>query len=125
MPLDLIAHGVILTAGAKALPLAFAKTGGVVQGVAATKGGLLAATKAKLTGCSTTFTSKGKILKDIKKVEHELEDMDKESLMMPCAFASPMTLFTGNKKQKAKTNETRKVRRSQEADRREGYNSFL
>lgn len=120
MPLDIIAHGVFLTAGAKALPVAFAKS------AAATKGGLFAATKAKLTGCGTTLTSKGKIMRDLKKVEHEVEDMDKEMLMMmPCAFMSPMDLFNGNQKQKTKKNETRKVRRSQEDDRREGYSSFL
>lgn len=123
MPFDLIAHGVILTAGAKALPVALAKAGGTAHGLLATKTGVFAATKAKVGGCSA-FSTKSQIAKDVKKLEEDIESMDKELLMMPFALASPMTLFSNNE-EKMKAENPRKVRRTRKTERCAAYGNFL
>ncbi|KAL8271859.1 hypothetical protein Esti_004249 [Eimeria stiedai] len=124
MPLDLIAHGVVLAASIKAAPFVLAKAGGAVHGAAAAKGGLLAATKAKVGGCAS-FTGKGTIQKDLHKLEHDLESMDKDLLMMPFALASPMTLFGKKDANQKATDQPRQVRRTQRNDRQTSYGNFL
>ncbi|KAL8444522.1 hypothetical protein Emed_006169 [Eimeria media] len=124
MPLDLIAHGVVLAASIKAAPLVLAKAGGAVHGAAAAKGGVLAAAKGKVGGCAS-FSGKQTIQRDLHKLEHDLESLDKDMLMMPFALASPMTLFTKKDTHKKPTDQPRQVRRTQKNDRQTSYGKFL
>ncbi|KAL8433711.1 hypothetical protein ACSSS7_003689 [Eimeria intestinalis] len=125
MPLDLIAHGVVLAASVKAAPLVLAKAGGAAHGAAAAKGGILAAAKAKTGGGCASFTGKRTIQKDLHKLEEDLESMDKSMLMMPFALASPMALFSRDETNKKATDQPRQVRRTQKNDRQTSYSHFL
>lgn len=124
MPLDLIAHGAVLAAGVKAMPVAFAKAGGTGHGIVAAKGGVLAATKSKLAGWASFSGTKSKVASDLKKLEKDVEELESESLMMPFALASPMTLFSSEMPPRT-TDKPRQVRRTDKDDRHKAYGDFL